>query len=56
MGARLAESRSTLRGITRNRVHCAGCQEIDTKAKLVVERMGVYHPECYREMVAEWPT
>ncbi len=56
MSARVAERLKTLRGTTRNRLHCAGCQVMDSKAKLVVWRMGNYHPACYREMVAKWRT
>ncbi len=56
MGALVAERLKTLRGTTLNRLHCAGCQVMDSKAKLVVARMGNYHPACYREMVAKWRT
>ncbi len=56
MSARTIARPRGLRGTTLNRLHCAGCQVMDSKAKLVVERMGAYHPACYREMVAKWRT
>ena len=52
---RRAERRHTLHGTTKSRRRCAGCYEVDSKSKLVVERLGVYHPKCYQEMVAKWP-
>ena len=56
MSSQVAERLQTLRGTTRTRLTCAGCGERDQKVKLVVERMGPYHPACYRLMVAAWRT
>ena len=56
MSARMAERLNTLRGTNRHMKHCAGCGVKDTRAKLVVERMGAYHPPCYRAMVRRWPS